>query len=739
MSGGEQQMCAIGRALMARPKLLLLDEPSLGLAPIFVERIFEIIRQINEQGTSILLVEQNALMALDAADRGYVLETGRDRAGRQGGRAEDQRRGPQDLPRRVLTDLRERFANPREFATSLLYTELCQAVAADERLLSLASHARAGQQPTFLLMGAVHYLAGDEMAGFDRASFTAFCLELEDEVRHLLETRLVQTNAVPRSLVLRIAMTRVAAELAAPVHLIEVGASAGVHLRFDRYGYVVGGVQYGDAGSRVQIDAELRGTRALPDLDAIPPVASAVGVDLAPVDATDPDQRAGSRRSCRRTMLGRPSCSTTALEVLAADPPRVIAGDAVDVCPGAGRGASARRAAGRVHDRDADAHPAGANCCVRRGNPRARRECAALLDSCGAERGGRRAPADGKRGHGGRVWTANPLARAALADRHREVRRREQVADSPRAAAVRHLERGAEAVHRHEPSWRAACASRQPATSTAPSRLRDGSHALHSTNGCSGWQAVAAAVVVSARRSVVAHRVAVARRPRIEEQRDRYGVCVGRGKRRGSGWTRIAVPPSATSGALRHSRSASPSPRYAAVTGFGRSRGIHGVVGGMPITTASSGCVELAPLNTVPRSNASACATDGVPAIDGRGGELAREPFEHRAAARAPARAGRARRTRERSIRVDRLLVVRIAGERPGDRAAGSARATRPCTGNALLRGSRSTSSARRQPVRAARLEQRQRRPPLAATRARSPPSSAAGPAVDDGLGRRHR
>jgi branched-chain amino acid transport system ATP-binding protein len=77
LSGGEQQMCAIGRALMARPKLLLLDEPSLGLAPIFVERIFEIVKTINEQGTSILLVEQNALMALDAAHRGYVLETGR--------------------------------------------------------------------------------------------------------------------------------------------------------------------------------------------------------------------------------------------------------------------------------------------------------------------------------------------------------------------------------------------------------------------------------------------------------------------------------------------------------------------------------------------------------------------------------------------------------------------------------------------------------------------------------------
>jgi branched-chain amino acid transport system ATP-binding protein len=77
MSGGEQQMCAIGRALMARPQLLLLDEPSMGLAPIFVEKIFEIVIEINQQGTPVLLVEQNALMALDIASRGYVLETGR--------------------------------------------------------------------------------------------------------------------------------------------------------------------------------------------------------------------------------------------------------------------------------------------------------------------------------------------------------------------------------------------------------------------------------------------------------------------------------------------------------------------------------------------------------------------------------------------------------------------------------------------------------------------------------------
>ncbi len=76
LSGGEQQMLAMGRAMMARPKVLMLDEPSMGLAPILVEQIFDIIKEINAQGTTILLVEQNAMMALSVATRGYVLEVG---------------------------------------------------------------------------------------------------------------------------------------------------------------------------------------------------------------------------------------------------------------------------------------------------------------------------------------------------------------------------------------------------------------------------------------------------------------------------------------------------------------------------------------------------------------------------------------------------------------------------------------------------------------------------------------
>ena len=100
MSGGEQQMLAIGRALMAKPRVLLLDEPSMGLAPILVQQIFDIIKEINNRGTTVLLVEQNAQQALQLAHRAYVLETGRVVKSRRGEPAARRPPGPGGLPRR---------------------------------------------------------------------------------------------------------------------------------------------------------------------------------------------------------------------------------------------------------------------------------------------------------------------------------------------------------------------------------------------------------------------------------------------------------------------------------------------------------------------------------------------------------------------------------------------------------------------------------------------------------------
>ena len=100
MSGGEQQMLAIGRALMANPKLLLLDEPSMGLAPKLIQQIFDIITEINKQGTTVLLVEQNAAQALKRADRAYILETGEIVREGTGAGARQRPRGQGRVPRR---------------------------------------------------------------------------------------------------------------------------------------------------------------------------------------------------------------------------------------------------------------------------------------------------------------------------------------------------------------------------------------------------------------------------------------------------------------------------------------------------------------------------------------------------------------------------------------------------------------------------------------------------------------
>ena len=102
LSGGEQQMLAMGRALMSKPKVLLLDEPSMGLAPVLVDAIFDTIRALHAEGTTILLVEQNARMALQVADRGYVIETGRIVLTDSADNLRDNEDGPQRLPRHRL-------------------------------------------------------------------------------------------------------------------------------------------------------------------------------------------------------------------------------------------------------------------------------------------------------------------------------------------------------------------------------------------------------------------------------------------------------------------------------------------------------------------------------------------------------------------------------------------------------------------------------------------------------------
>jgi hypothetical protein len=246
--------------------------------------------------------------------------------------------------------LADRFlAAPRLFPTSPLYARLGPVVAADPRLLAIAGHARSGQLPENLLFAAVHYLLlrgdGAELAawypslggGADEdpgPAFTDFCLTHRTEIIELVRRRLVQSNVVKRSAALRAGMAAVAAMTTEPVTFIEVGCSAGVHLRFDAYRYEMAGRTWGSASSPVVVRAEWRGDVPPPDLDRLPVIADRAGVDLNPVDVTDPDERLWLRALIWPENTAQLALQDAALAVVAEDPPRMVAGDAVDVLPG---------------------------------------------------------------------------------------------------------------------------------------------------------------------------------------------------------------------------------------------------------------------------------------------------------------------------------------------------------------------------------------------------------------------
>lgn len=238
-------------------------------------------------------------------------------------------------------------AAPRFFPTSPLYSRLGRVVAGDESLLALARQARAGQLPQNLLFAAVHYLLlaepddplaawypslGGTAAGDPGPAFTAFCRRRSADIADLMRHRLVQANVVKRAAALRLGMAVVASEARGPVTFVEVGSSAGVHLRFDAYRYDVGGRVWGEASSRVLVPVEWRGTEP-PVLGPLPRIRERVGIDLCPIDATDPEERRWLRALVWPENVAQAALLDEALAVVAAAPPRVVAGDMAEVLP----------------------------------------------------------------------------------------------------------------------------------------------------------------------------------------------------------------------------------------------------------------------------------------------------------------------------------------------------------------------------------------------------------------------
>ena len=248
--------------------------------------------------------------------------------------------------------VRAAFEDPMEFTTSPLYRCLARTVAATDQLLDLACQRRPGQYPTFLFFGAVHLLllagADHPLARFypsiagERAlppegagpALVSFGREHAARLAETIRTRLVQTNQVQRAIGLRLGLSVIAGEVSGPVHVIEAGTSAGLNLRFNRYGYRLNGRRFGDPASPVQLAAECYGQESEPDLDRQPSIAGVLGIDLHPVDATDPGERAWLQALVWPENHRQRALLTTALELAAADPPPILAGDVIDVLPG---------------------------------------------------------------------------------------------------------------------------------------------------------------------------------------------------------------------------------------------------------------------------------------------------------------------------------------------------------------------------------------------------------------------
>jgi len=248
--------------------------------------------------------------------------------------------------------LAEHFAgSPATFTTSALYRSLCPVVADDPATLELLTHRRTGQQACYLFFGVVHRLllggAPHRLRDFypsvvgDAARDPAgagpvlidFCRQYRDELVTLIRTRLVQTNVVRRAVALRYALWAVGRHCDGPVHLVEVGASAGLLLLVDRYRYLVGDAEFGDPRATVTLRTEWRGRQTLPDLDRVPPIASRIGVDLNPVDVADAEDRRWLRALVWPEDLVEAALLDASLDLVASARPTVIAGDAVDICP----------------------------------------------------------------------------------------------------------------------------------------------------------------------------------------------------------------------------------------------------------------------------------------------------------------------------------------------------------------------------------------------------------------------